>query len=154
MARGEGVRLVCQNRRARHEYIIEDTVEAGLVLLGPEVKSLRDGRANLGDGYVVFRGGEAFLENVHISPWPHSREAQALDPMRPRKLLLHKREIRRLMGKVRERGYTLIPLKIYFRRGIAKVEIALARGKRKYDKREAVRRREEERELRRRYKIR
>lgn len=149
-----GIKIVCQNRKARHLYQIDDTIEAGMVLLGPEVKSLREGRANLTDSYVVFKGGEAWLQNVHITPYKHAVHYQGLDPTRPRKLLLHKREIKRLTGKVQERGYTLIPLKIYFRNGKAKVELALARGKKQYDKREAVKKRDLERELGKKFKIR
>ena len=153
--RGDGgIKIVCQNRKARHLYHIDDTIEAGMVLLGPEVKSLREGRANLTDAYVVFKGGEAWLQNVHITPYKHASFHTSLDPTRPRKLLLHKREIKRLTGKVQERGYTLIPLKIYFRNGKAKVELALARGKKQYDKREAVKKRDLEREFGKRFKIR
>ncbi len=150
----EGIKIVCQNRKARHEYLIEDTYEAGMALLGPEVKSLREGRANLTDGYVDIRNGEAWLHNVHISHYPHAMNAGHIDPTRTRKLLLKKREIKRLQGKVQERGYTLIPLRIYFKNGKAKVEIALAKGKKLYDKRETMRRMTMERELQKRYKIR
>ncbi len=149
-----GIKIVCQNRKARHEYLIEDTYEAGMVLEGPEAKSLRDGRANLTDGYVSIKGGEAWLHNVHISPWPYATNTAAPDPTRTRKLLLHKREIRRLEGRTKERGYTLIPLKIYFKRGKAKVEIALAKGKKLWDKREALRRKTLDREFEKKYKIR
>ncbi len=149
-----GIKIVCQNRKARHEYLIEDTYEAGMVLEGPEAKSLRDGRANLTDGYVSIKGGEAWLHNVHISPWPFATNTAAPDPTRTRKLLLHKREIRRLEGRTKERGYTLIPLKIYFKRGKAKVEIALAKGKKLWDKREALRRKTLDREFEKKYKIR
>ena len=131
-----------------------DTIEAGMVLLGPEVKSLRDGRANLSDGYVIFQHGEAWLHNIHISPYPNATNIGALDPLRPRKLLLHKREIRKLMGRTQERGLTLIPLKIYFRDGKAKVELGLARGKKLYDKRETLKRRAIDREMQKRFKIR
>lgn len=149
----DAVKIVCQNRKARHEYEIEDVLEAGIVLLGPEVKSLRDGRANLTDGYAVFENGEAWLYNVHISPYSHANDTSRLDPLRPRKLLLHKAEGRKLIGKLDRKGYTLIPLKIYFRNGKAKVELGLAKGKKLYDKRETVKRRDTERELRRRYNI-
>ena len=148
----EGIKVVCQNRKARHQYYIEDTVEAGIVLLGPEVKSLREARANLTDGYVGFRYGEAWLYNVHISPYPHATDAEKPDPRRTRKLLLNHREIRKLSGKIQERGYTLIPLCIYFRNGKAKVELALAKGKKLYDKRETMKRRTQEREIRQRYR--
>ena len=150
----EGIKVVCQNRKARHEYLIEDTYEAGMALLGPEVKSLREGRANLTDGYVDIRNGEAWLHNVHISPYPYAVNAGHIDPTRTRKLLLKKRELKRLQGKTQERGYTLIPLRIYFKNGKAKAEIALAKGKKLYDKRETMRRRTMERELQKRYKIR
>ncbi len=150
----EGIKIVCRNRKARHEYRIEDTMEAGLVLIGPEVKSLRESRASLADGYVGFRHGEAWLYNVHISPYPHATNIGELEPTRARKLLLNRREIRKLSGKVHERGYTLIPLCIYFRKGKAKVELALARGKKLYDKREDLKRKTLEREFKRDYKIR
>ncbi len=152
--KGTGKKIVCKNRKARHEYQIFDTIEAGLVLLGPEVKSLREGRANLSDSYAGFQAGEAWLYNVHISPYPHAVNFANLDPTRPRKLLLNKKEIKRLIGKIQERGFTLIPLSIYFKNGKAKVELALAKGKKIYDKRETMRRRTVERELKKRYKIR
>ncbi len=154
MSKKGGRKIVCKNRKARHEYEILDTLEAGLVLLGPEVKSLRDGRANLTDAYASFEKGEAFLHNVHISPYPHAANIGALDPTRPRKLLLHKREIKRLMGKTQEKGLTLIPLSIYFRNGKAKVELALARGKKIWDKRESIKRKTMDREFQKKYKIR
>ena len=141
-------RVVCTNRKARYLYEILDTFEAGIALLGPEVKSLRAGNANLTDAYARIRDGEAFLVGVHISAYEQAGRANP-DPRRERRLLLHKGEIRRLAGKVAEKGLTLIPLQIYFRDGRAKVELALARGKRQYDKREAIRTREEERALRR-----
>jgi len=138
-------RVVASNRRARHEYEVLDTLEAGIALVGPEVKSLRAGRANLGDAYAVVRRGEVFLQNLHISPYqPATRENP--DPRRERKLLLHRSEIGKLSGRVAERGLTLVPLSIYFRDGRAKVELALARGKAKRDKRQTIRRREDERE--------
>ncbi len=149
-----GAKIVCQNRKARHEYHIEDTYEAGMVLLGPEVKSIRDGRINLKDGYVEIKDDEAWLQNVHISPYPFATNTSRLDPLRPRKLLLHKRQIRKLTGKVKERGYTLIPLKVYFSNGRAKVEIALAKGKKIYDKRESLKRKTMDREFEKRFKIR
>ncbi len=146
-------KIVCTNRKAHHLYHIEETYEAGIQLLGCEVKSLRLGRANLNDSFARVVNGEIYLYNFHISPYPHSREAQKLDPTRTRKLLLKKREIKRLAGKVQEKGYTLIPLKVYFNeRGLAKVELALAKGKKIYDRRETIKRRDLERELRRRYK--
>lgn len=150
---GEGIKIVCQNRKAWHEYTIEDRIEAGLVLSGSEVKSLRDGRANLKDGYVDIRDEEAWLHNVHISPYPFATNIDRIDPVRSRKLLLHKREIAKLSGKTIERGFTLIPLKIYFKGGRAKVEIALAKGKKLYDKRESLKRKTLDREMEKKYKI-
>ncbi|MFC1895676.1 SsrA-binding protein SmpB [Thermodesulfobacteriota bacterium] len=147
MAEGKtGNKLIARNRKARHEYFIEDTIEAGMVLVGTEVKSLRLGRANLKDSHARFRHGEFFLYQLHIGPYPHA-SYENHDPLRPRKLLLHKQEIKRLTGKVRERGYTLVPLELYFKNGRAKVTIALAKGKRKYDKREAIRRKDENRDM-------
>jgi len=142
------LRVVASNRRARHDYEVLDTFEAGIALLGPEVKSLRDGKASLTDGYAVIRRGEAFLENVHVGPYEKAGRENT-DPRRERKLLLHRAEISRLEGKLAERGLTLIPLRLYFKRGRAKVELGLCRGKRRYDKRESIRRRETERDLQR-----
>ena len=139
-------KLVCVNRRARHNYFIDETYEAGLVLLGSEVKSLRDGKANLVDSYAQIRRGEAFLINAHISPYAGANQFNH-EPTRTRKLLLHAREIERLTGKTKERGLTLIPLKLYFKDGRAKVELGLARGKKLYDKRDTLRRKVAEREV-------
>jgi len=140
----KGVKTVAVNRRARHEYEIIDTFEAGIVLVGSEVKSLRQGAVNMSDAYAEIRGEECFLVNLHISPYLFSG-ALNHEPKRTRKLLLHKREIRRLEGKVQQKGFTLIPLSIYFRNGLAKVELALARGKSFRDKREDIRKRDEQR---------
>lgn len=142
----ENIKLICRNRKAYFEYAIDALYEAGLVLKGTEVKSLRQGRANIEDAYARFRDGELFLYNAHISPYTHAA-VDSHEPNRPRKLLIHRWELKRLLGKVQERGYTLIPLKLYFKDQHAKVEIALARGKKKHDKRETIRRREEQREL-------
>ena len=142
----ERIKLICRNRKAYFEYTIDDLYEAGLVLKGTEVKSLRLGKANIEDSFARFRDGEIFLLNAHISPYPHA-SGENHDPTRPRKLLLHRREMKRLFGKLTERGYTLIPLKLYFKNGKAKLTIALAKGKRKYDKREAIKRRDEKRDL-------
>jgi len=139
-------REVASNRRAFHDYFIDERLEAGLELLGTEVKSLRAGRANLRDGYVRINGDQAWLENVHISPYPQAN-LQNHEPMRPRKLLLHRKEIDSLIGKVRQKGYTLIPLRVYFVRNRAKVEVGLARGKRQYDKREALAEADAKREM-------
>jgi SsrA-binding protein len=140
------VKIVCQNRKARHDYFILDEYEAGMVLRGTEVKSLRLGRANLKDSYASIRGGEVFLMNMHIGAYPYSAHGNH-DPLRPRKLLLHRDEIKRLTGKVREKGQSLIALSVYFKDSKAKVTLALAKGKRQYDKRASIRKREERREL-------
>lgn len=141
-----GQKLICANRRARFEYHIEETHEAGLVLTGAEVKSLREGRANLNDSFARVTRGEAFLLNVHISHYEPAHHFKT-DSTRARKLLLHKKEILRLMGKVQEQGLTLVPLRLYFRDGKAKVELALAKGKKLYDKRATAREREVKRDL-------
>ncbi|HYB12786.1 MAG TPA: SsrA-binding protein SmpB [Myxococcota bacterium] len=143
-----GRKLIASNRKARFLYEILDSFEAGIALYGPEVKSLRAGRASLADSYAHVRRGEIFLVNAHISPYEEAGRENK-DPRRERKLLLHRSEIGRLAGEVTERGLTLIPLSLYFKDGRAKVELALARGKKLYDKREAIRRREEDRELQR-----
>jgi SsrA-binding protein len=140
------VRIVVRNRKAFHEYEMFEMYEAGLVLVGTEVKSLRQSRANLSDGYAMIERGEVYLFNVHIGPYEQASRANH-DPRRTRKLLLHKAEIRRLVGRVVERGLSLVPTKLYFKDGVAKVELALARGRRLYDKREAIARREQEREM-------
>jgi SsrA-binding protein len=139
-------RTIATNRRARHEYEVLETVEAGLVLKGTEVKSLRTGQVNFKDSYATVRNREAWLLGCHISPYSHGTDANH-DPERDRKLLLHRREIERLMGKVAERGLTLVPLRLYFREGRAKLEIALARGKKLHDKRSSIREREVQREM-------
>ena len=144
------VKLVCQNRKAYHEYHIDQKIEAGMVLSGPEVKSLRGGKANLKDGYVkINERGEAMLHNVHISAYTFATH-NPNEPIRERKLLLHKREIKKLIGKLQEKGLALIPLKIYFvGNGKAKVELGLARGKRQYDKRAALKQKQSDREVQR-----
>jgi SsrA-binding protein len=146
MADDPARKLVASNRRARFDYEILDTFEAGIELRGPEVKSLRAGKASLNEAYAVLRAGEAFLVNAHINPYEQAGRENA-DPRRERRLLLHKREILRLQGQVAERGRTLVPLALYFRSGRAKVELALARGKKRFDKRETIQRREQEREV-------
>jgi len=145
MARERGRKVVAQNRKARHDYHIEDTFEAGLVLTGTEVKSLRAGRASLVDGYGEVRDGEVWLRNVHIPEYDQGTWTNH-EPRRPRKLLMHKGEISRLIGKTQERGLTLVPLSLYFKDGYAKVELALARGKKTYDKRHALAERQAKRE--------
>ncbi len=140
------IKIIAQNRKARYSYFIEDEMEAGIVLRGTEVKSLRLGRVNLKDAYAQIKNGEVFVYQMHIGPYPFAYYGNH-DPLRPRKLLLHKHEIKRLYGKVNEKGMSLVPLKIYFKQGKVKVTLALARGKRKYDKRETIRRRDEQRDL-------
>ena len=144
-----GQKIVAKNKKAFHDFHIDQTLEAGLVLSGPEVKSVRAGKVNLRDGYAQLKNGEVFLYNVHISPYAWATHL-AQDPLRVRKLLLHRREIRKLIGKLHEKGVALIPLKIYFiTNGKAKVELALARGKKLYDKRAALKEKESNREMQR-----
>ncbi len=145
MAKNDGIKIICKNRKAFFNFEIEDTFEAGLVLMGSEVKSLRNGKANLSDGYGKYIDGELFLVDVHISPYEQAREGH--EPLRNRKLLMHKTELRKLLGKVAERGYSLIPLKLYFKRGKVKVELALARGKKTFDKRESIKKKDQRREM-------
>ena len=143
-----GIKVVATHPTAHRDYQIEETIEAGMVLTGTEVKSLRRGSCSLKEGFAVVKNGEVFLYNVYIAPYEEGNRYNH-DPRRPRKLLLHKREIARLIGKTEQRGYTLIPLRIYFRNGYAKVELAVAKGLAKYDKREKIRRKEQEREIQR-----
>jgi len=145
MAREQGRKLVASNRKARHDYHIEDVWEAGLVLTGTEVKSLRKGRASLVDGFAQVRDGEVYLHNVHIPEYDQGTWTNH-EPRRTRKLLLHREEIAKMTGKTQEAGHTLIPLALYFQDGYAKVEIALARGKKLYDKRQALAERQAKRE--------
>lgn len=142
----DGRKVVASNRRARHDYDLLDTFECGVVLRGSEVKSLRDGQVVLKDAYAEIRDGELWLHSLHIAPYQFARGG-GHDPERVRKLLLHRREIERLVGRVSQQGLTLIPTSVYFTRGLAKVEIALAKGRRTYDKRQAIRAREEKREM-------
>ena len=142
-----GIKIVCQNRKAAYDYQIDEVFEAGMVLIGPEVKSLRDGRANLRDSYARIKNEELWLHNMHITPYSYAHH-MALDPLRTRKLLLNKKEIKRLIGKTQEKGYTLVPTKVYFSaKGKAKVELALARGKRQYDKRRTLKEKEMKKEM-------
>jgi SsrA-binding protein len=141
-----GEKLLCQNKKAHHDYFIEETFEAGIALVGTEVKSLRLGKGNLKDSYVQIEEGEAFLHHTHISPYPFGNQFNH-EPERVRKLLLHKREIRRLMGKTQERGYTLVPLKMYLKHGKIKVQLGLAKGKTGVDKRETLKKRAADREI-------
>lgn len=141
------MKVVVQNKKARHDYAILETIEAGIALRGTEVKSLREGRANLRDSYAIVEGGEVLLRGLQIMPYSHTSD-RAIDPTRDRKLLLNREEIRKLIGKINEKGMTLVALKVYFNpRGIAKVELGLAKGKKLYDKREAITERETKRDV-------
>ncbi|MCI3029099.1 MAG: SsrA-binding protein SmpB [Desemzia incerta] len=145
MPKGSG-KVLAQNRKASHDYSIIDTIEAGIVLKGTEIKSIRAGRINLKDGYATIRNGEIFLQNVHISPYEQGNVFNH-DPVRTRKLLMHKKQIARLVGETKSSGYTLIPLKVYIKDGYAKVLIGLGKGKKKYDKREDLKRKDQKREI-------
>ncbi|EXJ22656.1 tmRNA-binding protein SmpB [Alkalibacterium sp. AK22] len=147
MPKGEG-KLIAQNRKARYEYSILDTIEAGIVLKGTEIKSIRAGRINLKDGYASIRDGEIWLYNVHISPFEQGNQFNH-DPVRPRKLLMKKKQIDSLTGEIKQGGITLVPLKVYIKNGFAKVLIGLAKGKKQYDKRETIKRRDQDRQVRR-----
>jgi SsrA-binding protein len=140
------IKIVAENRKARYDYTVIDQYEAGIVLTGTEVQSLRMGKANLKDAYAKVKNGEVFLYQVHIGPYPFAYYNNH-EPLRTRKLLLHKREIKRLFAKSNEQGHTIVPLKIYFKQGKAKVVIALVKGKREFDKRENIREREQKREM-------
>ncbi len=145
-ASSDSLRTLCTNRKARHDYHVEETYEAGIALLGSEVKSIREGRANLRDSYAAFREGELFLYNCHVSPYAQASRFNP-DPLRPRKLLMRRQEMQRLVGKVEEKGLTLVPLSLYLKGRRVKVGLALARGKKQYDRREDIKRREAEREI-------
>lgn len=144
----DGKKVVASNRKARREFEVLDTFEAGLVLKGPEVKSLREGKVSFQDSFARLEGGEVWLHSLHISPYEQANRYNE-DPLRPRKLLLNRHEIRRLVGRVEEKGLTLIPLQIYFRGGYAKVTLAVAKGRKLYDKREKLKRRTQDEEARR-----
>lgn len=144
----KGIKVITKNKKARFDYEILSTHEAGLVLLGTEIKSIREGRIQLKDGYARIQGNEAFLHEVYIAPYPNAGPFNH-DPLRPRKLLLHKREIRKLSGKVQEKGLALIPLAVYLKNSRAKVELGVGKGKRKYEKREAIKRQDADREIQR-----
>ena len=146
-----GIKVVATNRKAKHEYFLLDTYEAGLVLKGSEIKSIRAGQVSIGQAYINIEGNEAWLVNSHIAPYDEASRNNH-DPLRKRKLLLHSTEIRKLADKVRQKGATVVPLRIYLKDGIAKIEIALAKGKKHYDKRAEIAKRDAEREMDRRYK--
>ena len=139
-------KIICNNKKAYHNYFIEEKFEAGMVLSGTEVKSLRMGKANLNDSFALVRSGEAFLNNLHISPYDFGNRENH-DPDRMRKLLLHKKEIVRIFGKIREQGYSVVPLKLYFKNGLVKVEMGLAKGKKLYDKREDMKQKDHKRDM-------
>lgn len=145
----EHVKIIARNKKAHHDYHLEDKFEAGIVLLGSEIKSIRGNKVNLTDGFVQERGGELWLLNVHIATYDEAGIFGHSDPLRPRKLLLKKREIAEISARIRERGYTVVPTSIYLSKGRAKIEIALARGKKQYDKRDAIAKRDAERQIRR-----
>lgn len=142
----QSIKVVTENRKAWHDYFIEETYEAGIALTGTEVKSLRAGKSNLKDSYAQVENGEMFLFNMHISPYEQGNRYN-VDPVRKRKLLLHKNEISRLFGKVKQQGLALVPLKVYFKRGRIKIELALAKGKKQYDKRDALAAKDAQREV-------
>ena len=143
-----GTKLITQNRKARHNYLIEETLEAGVALVGTEVKSCREGKANLVDAYAAVQGDEVWLMQCHINPYSHGNRANH-EPLRPRKLLLHRSEIEKLKAAVSQDGRTLVPLRLYFKHGLAKAEIAIARGKKTHDKRETLAKRDAERSMQR-----
>ncbi len=147
MMKKGGVKVVATNRKARHEFFIEDTIEAGIVLKGTEVKSIRQGKLNIKDGYASIDNGEVFINNMHISPYEQGN-IYNVDPLRKRKLLLNRREIRRLAQDIQLKGYTLIPLSVYIKEGKVKVELATAKGKKLYDRREDIAKRDAERRMR------
>ena len=147
------IKTIATNRKAYHDYEVVDTLEAGIVLTGTEIKSIREGRVNLRDGFAIIRGGEVWLLNVHIAPYAGGNR-QNHEPRRERKLLLHRREINRLAGRVQEKGWTLVPLRLYLKDNKAKIELGLVRGKRQYDKRESIAQRDFEREIQREIKSR
>jgi SsrA-binding protein len=144
-----GIKIISDNRQARYLYEVLETFETGIELVGTEVKSLRAGKVNLRDGFALIRNGEVWLQNVHISPHQTASQFFNHDPRRTRKLLMHSREIRKLLGQVEQQGLTLIPLKMYFKRGWVKINLALVRGKKLYDKRQDIRKRDDQRDMQR-----
>ena len=149
----EGVKQCAQNKKAWHDYFIEDKLEAGVELFGTEVKSIRAGKCNLKDSYVEIRNGEAFVQGMHISPYEQGNIFNK-DPLRPKKLLMHKKEILKLQGKMKEKGYTIVPVQVYFKGSLVKVQIALAKGKKLYDKRQDIAKKDQRREAERDFKVR
>lgn len=139
--------VIANNKKARHEFFIEDTYEAGIVLKGTEVKSIRQGKVSIKESYCEIKNGEVFIVGMHISPYEQSNTFYTIDPLRSRKLLLNKREINKLIGKTTEKGYTLVPLRVYIRKNLVKVEIAIAKGKKLYDKRETIAKKDAQRRI-------
>ena len=146
---GEGIKVIARNRKARHDYDILETLEAGVVLTGSEIKSIRAGKVNLQDGFVQYKEGEMWLMNVHIAIYEQAGTWGHHDPKRPRKLLMHRKQIAEWISRVQEKRYTMIPIQVHLLRGRAKIEIALARGKRAYDKRESIKERDSQRDMQR-----
>ena len=153
MPRGKGIKSVALNRKARHDYFIEDTYECGIELVGTEVKSIRGGKVNLKDSYAKVKNGEMFVVGMHISPYEKGNIFNR-DPLRPKKLLMHKNEIRKLEQKIKEKGYTIVPVEVYFKGSLVKVQIALAKGKKLYDKRNDIAKKDMRREAERDFKVR
>ncbi len=151
MAKEHGTKLIANNKKAYHDYFIEDTYEAGIALVGTEVKSLRMGQCSVKEAFIRIEKGEVYVYQMHINPYEKGNIFNK-DPLRPRKLLLHKYEIDKLLGKIKEKGYTLVPLKVYFKNSLVKVEIGLARGKKLYDKRESIAKHDQQREMQREFK--
>lgn len=152
-AKTDGIKLIANNKKARHDYFVEDSFEAGIVLHGTEVKSLRQGHCSIKEAFIDIDNGEAFIHQMHISPYEKGNIFNR-DPLRVKKLLLHKSEIRKMKGKIAEKGYTLVPLKVYFNRSLVKVEIGLAKGKKLYDKRQDIAKKDQRREAERDFKVR
>lgn len=152
-AKTDGKKLIANNKKARHDYFVEDSFEAGIVLHGTEVKSLRQGHCSIKEAFIDIDNGEAFIHQMHISPYEKGNIFNR-DPLRVKKLLLHKSEIRKMKGKIAEKGYTLVPLKVYFNRSLVKVEIGLAKGKKLYDKRQDIAKKDQRREAERDFKVR
>lgn len=142
----EGIKVVAQNKKARHDYHIEETFETGLVLTGTEIKSIRAGKANLKESFARIQNGEVFLHNMHVSPYEQGNQFNH-DPLRTRKLLMNRKEINKLIGITKEKGYSLVPLSMYLKRGFCKLELALARGKKLYDKRETLKKKDAQRDI-------
>ncbi|MCW1927579.1 SsrA-binding protein SmpB [Bhargavaea beijingensis] len=152
MAKANDQRVLAQNKKAGHDYFIEDTIEAGIVLQGTEIKSIRKGKVQLRDAFIRIRNNEAWISNMHVSPYEQGNRYNH-DPLRARKLLLHKKQINQLIGKTKEEGFSIIPLKMYVKNGYAKVLIGVAKGKKKYDKREDLKKKEHKREMERAFKV-